>query len=115
MKLSMKKERKNWKKWKLDSETPTSETREPVDKKGVKNLNIERSEHIIKILMYSKRVILSMIYYLYVFIHFHVNDSVKVKFLLKYPSFACDIKNFVVFLVMFIKFCMCYYTFFVEW
>ena len=56
----------------------TSETREPVDKKGVKNLNIERSEHIIKKLMYSKRVILSLIYYLYVFIHFHVNDSVKV-------------------------------------
>lgn len=84
MKLSMEKRKKELKKVKTRLRNTnqwnprTSETREPVDKKGVKNLNIERSEHIIKKLMYSKRVILSMIYYLYVFIHFHVNDSVKV-------------------------------------
>ena len=35
-------------KWKLDSKTPISEPREPVDKKGDTNLNHERSEHIIK-------------------------------------------------------------------
>ena len=65
-----KKERKNKrfeKKCKLDTETPTSETREPLPKKEDKNPNPERSEHIIKILMYFKRVILSLIYDLNVF------------------------------------------------
>ena len=36
------------KKLELDWETPTSETREPVDKKEDNSLNHERSEHIMK-------------------------------------------------------------------
>ena len=46
--IDERKQQKIWKKWKLDSETTTSETREPVHKKEDKNPNPERSEHIIK-------------------------------------------------------------------
>ena len=40
------------KKIKLVSETPTSKTQDPVDKKVCKNLSHERSDHMMKQLMY---------------------------------------------------------------